>query len=590
MFLLYICKLSNQSDVGSSSTDQECDTSYEDEEDQYSILTEVELGHVRSLDMASNMATNKVFVALSHDGHPLSVYHDKAASYDDLPKRDNSVPVVGCQGDVPSKRVVPNRNKIDSATQSRPLIEGDSLGNRCAPPGKKRRRFVHSESNEGGVTEKAKVPKKGDARSIVDKKCLVKSLADKCDTIDKQAKDKESLAPKEHCQEKIHAISDETKIKSSIQQSSVGINLEGTLDVKCDEIKLLQVDINHSCSKGMNRKIDDEAGSSKLAKYVGLDLPQLSSKSCKNKRSRNSYGKKRPKPVLEEYNPGAPSPLDSLSDEIIVKIFEYLPRTTLVKGCAITCRRLRNISYDEALWKRVDLAGKKLGNVLFTYNLIFRYVLDTRPSSNIPNPFNKPYAAIIGPGQGGKIMARGTKVLRMARTHITSPLFDDTLQTGGNLSQNSLNSSLSSVASYLVPSLRLKYLDLGMATIDVGCLEKLFEKCRLLRKVGLEQCRVNDAILFQLSQNKGLQTLHMCVAQGVTAQGLFHLGTGLTDCLEDLNLSWIGMDDKMIQETILLLANNSKRIKRINISGCREWLTDDHIEAILGIFSWFHNQ
>ena len=195
---------------------------------------------------------------------------------------------------------------------------------------------------------------------------MVKALADKCDTIDKQAKYKESLAPKEHCQEKMHAISDETNIKSSIQQSSVVINLEGTLDVKCDEIKLLQVDINHSCSKGMNRKIDDEAGSSKLAKYVSLDLPQLSSKSCKNKRSRNSYGKKRPKPVLEEYNPGAPSPLDSLSDEIIVKIFEYLPRTTLVKGCAITCRRLRNISYDEALWKRVDLAGKKLGNVLFT--------------------------------------------------------------------------------------------------------------------------------------------------------------------------------------------------------------------------------
>ena len=76
------------------------------------------------------------------------------------------------------------------------------------------------------------------------------------------------------------------------------------------------------------------------------------------------------------YNPDRPSPLDSLSDEVIVKILEFTSRPTLVR-CAQTCRRLRDIGYDDALWKRMDLGGK-----------------------------------VIGPGQAGKIISRGTRVLR----------------------------------------------------------------------------------------------------------------------------------------------------------------------------------
>jgi len=55
------------------------------------------------------------------------------------------------------------------------------------------------------------------------------------------------------------------------------------------------------------------------------------------------------------------SPFNLLSDEIIIKIFEFVPRQTLVNGCALSCKRLKSICYDESLWKRVDLGGKKIG-------------------------------------------------------------------------------------------------------------------------------------------------------------------------------------------------------------------------------------
>ena len=239
------------------------------------------------------------------------------------------------------------------------------------------------------------------------------------------------------------------------------------------------------------------------------------------------------------HDPNKLSPLSLLSDEIVVKIFEFVPRTTLINGCALACKRLKNICYDEALWKRVDLGGKKLG-----------------------------------PGQGGKIMLRGTKVLRMAKTTVCPPLF--------------LNESFITSLSTNCPAetddmgLRLNYLDLSYASIEETCLKSLFKRCCNLRKVALENCKINQSILFHLSQNKNLNVLHMAMAHGVTARGLSHLAQGLTDTLVDVNLSWIGMDHEMVDEAMVLLANNSNTLTRLNIAGCKESLTDGRLHSILG--------
>lgn len=190
----------------------------------------------------------------------------------------------------------------------------------------------------------------------------------------------------------------------------------------------------------------------------------------------------------------------------------------------------------------------------------------------------------MGPGQGGKIMLRGTIVLRMAKTTVMAPLFmnDDNLENNVSKSFNSsLNNTTVSIYETANMGLRLKYLDLSFATIQESCLESLFKKCRNLRKVALENCRLNETILFHLSQNKNLETLHMAMAVGVTVHGLCHLSQGLIDTLVDVNLGWIGMNEDMVEEAILLLGNNSRTLSRLNITGCRESLTDNRLEFIL---------
>ena len=117
--------------------------------------------------------------------------------------------------------------------------------------------------------------------------------------------------------------------------------------------------------------------------------------SCSENRKRHSSGIPRKRQKLQsqqnwKYNSKKFSPFDLLSDEIVIKIFEFVPRTLLLNGCALTCKRLRNICYDDTLWKRIDLGGKT-----------------------------------FGPGQAGKIILRGTKILRMAKTTVQPPLFSN---------------------------------------------------------------------------------------------------------------------------------------------------------------------
>ena len=72
-----------------------------------------------------------------------------------------------------------------------------------------------------------------------------------------------------------------------------------------------------------------------------------------------------------------------LSDEVILCIFKLLPKSTVAK-CAQVSKRWRRLSYDEFLWKRLDLSGISL----------------------------KPTVL-------GTVLFRGTQALRLAKTEVT---------------------------------------------------------------------------------------------------------------------------------------------------------------------------
>lgn len=71
-----------------------------------------------------------------------------------------------------------------------------------------------------------------------------------------------------------------------------------------------------------------------------------------------------------------------LSDEILLSIFKWLPKKTLIR-CSLVNHRFNRVTQDESLWTRLDLAGKTI----------------------------QPYAL-------GRILMRGTMVLRLAQTKV----------------------------------------------------------------------------------------------------------------------------------------------------------------------------
>lgn len=80
--------------------------------------------------------------------------------------------------------------------------------------------------------------------------------------------------------------------------------------------------------------------------------------------------------------PSGSSPFSKLPDEVILCIFRWLPKSTIAR-CAQVSKRWKRLSYDESLWKRLDLSGTCL----------------------------KP--AILG-----TVLLRGTQILRLAKTEV----------------------------------------------------------------------------------------------------------------------------------------------------------------------------
>lgn len=76
-----------------------------------------------------------------------------------------------------------------------------------------------------------------------------------------------------------------------------------------------------------------------------------------------------------------------LSDEVILSIFKWLPKSTVAK-CAQVSKRWKRLSYDEVLWRRLDLSGNWLKPTML-----------------------------------GTVLLRGTQVLRLAKTEVINILW-----------------------------------------------------------------------------------------------------------------------------------------------------------------------
>ncbi|XP_011310534.1 S-phase kinase-associated protein 2 isoform X2 [Fopius arisanus] len=212
-----------------------------------------------------------------------------------------------------------------------------------------------------------------------------------------------------------------------------------------------------------------------------------------------------------------------LSDEMILMILKWLPKKCLVRSMLV-CKRWCQIARDEALWTRLDLGGK-----------------------------------VLGQGTLGHILPRGVQILRLAQAELADPAFSP----GSEVLSDTYTS-------------KLQYLDLSMAVISTDGLANLLSKCRLLKKLSLEKCTLNERICRAISQNKDITVLNLTMCEGIDFQCIRHIVS--LNNLNSVNMSWCSLSAKSIT---LLCQSLPGSITRLNISGCRKSMTDDDVKDIV---------
>ncbi|XP_034661774.1 S-phase kinase-associated protein 2 [Drosophila subobscura] len=210
---------------------------------------------------------------------------------------------------------------------------------------------------------------------------------------------------------------------------------------------------------------------------------------------------------------------DKLSDEILLDIFKWLPKKTLLRMATVS-RRFNRCSRDETLWTRLDLGLRTLC-----------------------------------PAALEQIVRRGVLVLRLAQANIQEPAFTP------------LVSEFKS---------RLQYLDLSMTSISRVSLRTLISQCRQLKKLSLENAELNDEICAEIANNKSLEALNLTMASGLTARSVRLMMESLKN-LSSLNISWT---DLSADAVTALVTHISPNVIRLNVAGCRRVLFDSHVRSL----------
>jgi len=251
---------------------------------------------------------------------------------------------------------------------------------------------------------------------------------------------------------------------------------------------------------------------------INKTINQTSSQQDVCKPSSSKTPLKKSEPVLKKFHGKEQylvNPFEMLSEEILLHIFQYLPKKALHR-VALVNTRFSRVILDESLWIRMDLGNRALKR-----------------------------------GSIGKILGRGFIILRLAQTKIQSPIFESHFRADGFQS-------------------KLQYLDLSLASIDVTSLAQLLKTCHLLKKLSLEHVPVDINVCKEIADCRDLEVLNLAMCEGLNQDSVTILMANLQS-LTALNISWTDLSSESVETVVSLI---SPSIMRFNISGCRRSLTD----------------
>ncbi|XP_062557246.1 S-phase kinase-associated protein 2 isoform X2 [Armigeres subalbatus] len=222
------------------------------------------------------------------------------------------------------------------------------------------------------------------------------------------------------------------------------------------------------------------------------------------------------KPTMVENN------FSKLSDEIILHIFRFLPKKALLR-CSQVSKQFNQVSLDETLWTRLDLSCRSLRE-----------------------------------GALGRVISRGTVILRLAQAHVSKPVF----------AEGSVDPEFET---------KLQFLDLSMCSIDQETLRELLSRCRSLRKLSLENVPVNTECCREIINNVNLEALNLTMCEGLDCHNVTMLTKKLTK-LHSLNISWTQLSRSTVEAVV---THVTPTLLRLNISGCRNSMTDDALQKLI---------
>lgn len=228
------------------------------------------------------------------------------------------------------------------------------------------------------------------------------------------------------------------------------------------------------------------------------------------------YRKRSTKMFLGEDN------FSKLSDEMILHIFRLIPKKALIR-CSQVSKRFKRISLDETLWTRLDLSCRSLRD-----------------------------------GALGRVISRGTIILRLAQAHISHPVFKP----------GSMDHSFET---------KLSFLDLSMCSIAHGTLYELLSRCRSLRKLSLENVPVNTECCREIASNTSLEALNLAMCEGLDSYNVKLMMKRLTK-LHSLNISWTQLTRSSVDTLVTYV---TPTLLRLNIAGCRSSMTDDALHKLI---------
>ncbi|XP_033845684.1 S-phase kinase-associated protein 2 [Periophthalmus magnuspinnatus] len=208
---------------------------------------------------------------------------------------------------------------------------------------------------------------------------------------------------------------------------------------------------------------------------------------------------------------------DHLPDELLLKIFFYLPLQELLKMASV-CKRWHRLVFDESLWHSVDLEG-------LTH---------------------------MGPALQ-HILKNGVRRLRCPRAFVEELQFTSSRP------------------------LQLIQMDLSSSIIPVAALEGIIASCTQLQDLSLEGLQLSDTVIHSLAKNGNLEQLNISGCSGFSSGALEGMLKSCQRILQ-LNISWCDFISDHVKSVV---HNVSPCVTHLNLSGYRENLTLEDIKVLV---------